>query len=636
MAQKYTSIHTGAIIDDSVQKTQDITTYGKDPTGWLDNTAITSSYDSSARTITLTGDLRYFWRGEIKELTSPWTSSAHTATADTFFFLSSTDGTTFTWSTTAWDFYDLMVGACWYGADEKFGLVETHGLIPWQSHEELHEQIGTYRKAGGGLSNYALASTTAGDRRPDIAACQVKDEDIITINPEVTDNRYTNAYLTGAGVLNFNTDQADFPLKSGTQPYWNEYSGGTWGQTLLTASQFMNYWLFAVPATADANSQLYRFFWLQGQTASLTQAIVEDQSVYDLELGNLSNIFVEFIAIAQVTIKYIGGNWQLVTVQDLTGNRQLALSSGASGVYLSAVSADATLTGSGTTGDPLGVVNDGHTHATQYAALANGVTNGDSHDHSGGDGAQIAYSSLGSIPATFAPDTHGNSAHSSTFAVAPGSSVNNGVVAWNGTGGLTLKDSGVVYTDLTTKPATPVNNQLAAWNGTAGALKNSGIDLSNVLVDSDIGTNVQAYDAGLAYLDGLNFTNESTFKAGVNLEIGTDVQAFDADILKADTSDQLTAGFGTTNVTSTDASFTPNFAAGNVFEWTYTGAATLNNPTNKMPGSWKIYMLGTGFSGLTLGTDYNDVSGAFSASEVNVLTLDCDGSDIYVYYAQVL
>lgn len=60
---------------------------------------------------------------------------------------------------------------------------------------------------------------------------------------------------------------------------------------------------------------------------------------------------------------------------------------------------------------------------------------------------------------------------------------------------------------------------------TATALSVSG---SNVLVASNIGSTVQGYDAGLAYLDGLNFTNESTFKAGVNLEIGTDVQAYDA------------------------------------------------------------------------------------------------------------
>jgi hypothetical protein len=48
------------------------------------------------------------------------------------------------------------------------------------------------------------------------------------------------------------------------------------------------------------------------------------------------------------------------------------------------------------------------------------VTNGDTHDHNGGDGAQIAYSSLGSIPSTFAPASHNNDAHSVTYIAASG------------------------------------------------------------------------------------------------------------------------------------------------------------------------------------------------------------------------
>lgn len=40
----------------------------------------------------------------------------------------------------------------------------------------------------------------------------------------------------------------------------------------------------------------------------------------------------------------------------------------------------------------------GHNHNDAYAAIGAGVTNGDSHDHSGGDGAQIAYSSLSGLP----------------------------------------------------------------------------------------------------------------------------------------------------------------------------------------------------------------------------------------------
>jgi hypothetical protein len=46
----------------------------------------------------------------------------------------------------------------------------------------------------------------------------------------------------------------------------------------------------------------------------------------------------------------------------------------------------------------LGLGTAATTAATDYAVAANGVTNGDSHDHNGGDGAQIAYSSLSGPP----------------------------------------------------------------------------------------------------------------------------------------------------------------------------------------------------------------------------------------------
>src|SRR5438128_2545512 len=38
-----------------------------------------------------------------------------------------------------------------------------------------------------------------------------------------------------------------------------------------------------------------------------------------------------------------------------------------------------------------------HDHAPTYAPIAKGVTNGDSHDHSGGDGAQINHTTLSNI-----------------------------------------------------------------------------------------------------------------------------------------------------------------------------------------------------------------------------------------------
>ncbi len=60
-----------------------------------------------------------------------------------------------------------------------------------------------------------------------------------------------------------------------------------------------------------------------------------------------------------------------------------------------------------------GKSSTGHDHLATYAPIANGVTNGDSHDHNGGDGAQIAYSSLSGLP------TLGSAASTSTEAYEP-------------------------------------------------------------------------------------------------------------------------------------------------------------------------------------------------------------------------
>ncbi len=56
----------------------------------------------------------------------------------------------------------------------------------------------------------------------------------------------------------------------------------------------------------------------------------------------------------------------------------------------------------------------------------------------------------------------------------------------------------------------------------------------DVATKNYVDTNFQGTDAGLTYLDGLNFTDEASFKTNVNLEIGVDVQAYDADTAKTD------------------------------------------------------------------------------------------------------
>jgi len=150
-------------------------------------------------------------------------------------------------------------------------------------------------------------------------------------------------------------------------------------------------------------------------------------------------------------------------------------------------------------------------------------------------------------------------------------------------------------------------------------------------VNLEVGVDVQAYDAGLAYLDGLNFTNEATFKQGVNLEIGVDVQGYDVDTLKADVADTLTAPFRGTVTTDNDLSFNMNVT--NNFTCTPTGTGTLTF-TNITSGQSGMILLvnGSNYSisaAATTKITTTDLA-TISTTGTYLLTYFSNGTNVYV------
>jgi hypothetical protein len=241
-----------------------------------------------------------------------------------------------------------------YGATDKFALREFHGLMPWQSHQEFHQTIGTYSTGGGDLSSYVLASTTVADRRPAVSSPTIHDEDITTVVSALpAAGPYTQLYLTSTGTSTFTTAAAEIVAVSGSQPYYNQFTGGNWVQTLMSNNSYMSIWLVAVPAQADAGSQAYRYLWVQGQTNG---SLASEQATQfkDLNLGQLSALFTEFVVIDKVIIQYTAANWTIQEVDKLTGSKVNPGSTPA-GSYLSAVSVTAPLAGNGTSLTPIAI-----------------------------------------------------------------------------------------------------------------------------------------------------------------------------------------------------------------------------------------------------------------------------------------
>ena len=273
----------------------------EDPTGFVEGSSINVSYDYTGRTITLTGDLSYYWHGVKKTLTSPWTSSAHDAIEGNW-FLSTTDGENFTWAQTPWIFADIQVAFVYYTNDinTTFAIRETHGLLQHDAHQTLHQTIGTYRVSGGQAidGTYAFNTATDAATTPNFAVAVVRDEDVDSTIPQVDAGQYTRMYISGDTSI-YSFAQA-FPFyDAGSYIQVNNTLTGT--LTNGINNRWYNVYQILVPVTSDAPSQKFRMIWLQPQQTYTSLVAAQGEDVRGLRLGELTAASAEYVIYARIT-----------------------------------------------------------------------------------------------------------------------------------------------------------------------------------------------------------------------------------------------------------------------------------------------------------------------------------------------
>lgn len=341
-------------------------------TGFVDNGSITVSYDHANRQITLTGDLRYQWRGHIRELTSPWVSPIHTNTEATHYLYSS-DGTNFAWSTTSWDFDMVMIALVRYRtlAVNTFALREVHGLMDKDSHEELHSQVGTYRVSGGLpiAGTYTLNTASDAATTPGFDAAIVKDEDLQTTVSAWTEGSYTQFHV-GAGSTSVFTLGAAFPFQSaGSFLLVNDVTTGALSPGIN--NRYYNVYQLLIPATADANSQAYRTVFIQPQATHTSLAAAQAEDPRGLSLGDLGGTIPEYVVFSRLTYLTANGDantgkCRLMSITYVLGNRAGQVTVGGFTPSSHAALTDLLWTSSGHTGTANKLAGFG---ASQEAAL---------------------------------------------------------------------------------------------------------------------------------------------------------------------------------------------------------------------------------------------------------------------------
>lgn len=294
-----------------------------EPTGFKNPDGVIVTWNWN-RTVTLTWDCECYYQWSRKnEIFTGYISPVHDNTTTTSFFLIY-DGSTIRWANMSVDTLDfrwILICYAVYSGTEWLYLKETHWLMNWQTHKEFHSTLWTYLVSWGDLAWITLNSTTAANRRPTINETKLADEDVMTTLPLLGTNSYTLFWLTSTATINFTSANAEIISLSWNQPYYNQFTGGAWQQTLFNNNAYWKIYVMWIPVTSDTVSQKYRYVFIQPQTVSTTLATIQAITPDQVNLWTLWTVLPEFYYFGEIIVRYTAWNWVVISTKKLVGTK---------------------------------------------------------------------------------------------------------------------------------------------------------------------------------------------------------------------------------------------------------------------------------------------------------------------------
>ena len=256
-----------------------------EPMGHTDKTQSAISFNNTNRKFTISPVSTSFevWTKGVKRTFTTAQEVTIPANTGLYYIYFDTTGTLqckntfFDWPNdcmTAYVYWNSVISAASFVADERHGIV-----LDWQTHEYLHRTRGAAIANGFDATNYVIAGDASLDAHMqlDIASGTFFDEDlqvdIVNTNTPTANTweqdlsgpaRIPMFYINSGGgwVIDAPTN---FPVKAGTLPKYNLYSGGNWttpdidnnkfGTTFIIATNNINYPIIGIIGQANHANQ---------------------------------------------------------------------------------------------------------------------------------------------------------------------------------------------------------------------------------------------------------------------------------------------------------------------------------------------------------------------------------------------